>query len=151
MTDPRAATASATRTAACANERVDREHAGNLRVRDAMVTAPKALPADVTVGAVRALFDNPHVVTALLVDCERFVGAIRRDELPEPDALADDAPARALAVRRVPAIEPDAPLTEALAVLDARGENRLVVLEPDGERLCGLLCLTRDRHGFCQS
>lgn len=148
MTDPRAATTSATPTAACANERVDREHAVNLRVRDAMVTAPKALPADVTVGSVRATFENPHVVTALLVDGERFVGAIRRDELP--DALSDDAAARALAVR-VATIEPDAPLTEALAVLDRRGENRLVVLDRDGDRLCGLLCLTSDRQGFCQS
>ena len=149
MTDPRAATTSATPTAACANERVGREHATDLRVRDAMVTAPKAMSADVTVGAVRALLHNPHVVTALLVDGEHFVGAIRRDELP--DAFSDDAPARALAVRRVPTIDPDAPLTEALAVLDARGENRLVVLDPDDDRLCGLLCLTSDRQGFCQS
>jgi CBS domain-containing protein len=136
-------------TAACANERVGREHAADLRVRDAMVARPKTLPADATVGTLRALFANPHVTTALLVDSERFVGAIDRAQLP--DGIPDDAPARALAVDRVPTIGPDAPLSEAFVVLDALGENRLVVLDPDGDRLRGLLCLTRDRRGFCQS
>ena len=45
----------------------------------------------------------------------------------------------------------DAPLPEATRGLDARGERRLVVLDPDGRTLRGLLCLTSDRSGFCQS
>ena len=48
-------------------------------------------------------------------------------------------------------IDPDAPLTEALAVLDEHAERRLVVLDRDGGTLRGLLCLSSDRNGFCQS
>ena len=59
--------------------------------------------------------------------------------------------ARALARRDVATIDPDAPLGEALAVLDADAEGRLVVLDPDGRTLRGLLCLTRDRTGFCRN
>jgi hypothetical protein len=51
----------------------------------------------------------------------------------------------------VPTTEPDAPLTDALAVLDAHNERRLVVVDPDQRHLRGLLCLTVDRLGFCQS
>ena len=40
---------------------------------------------------------------------------------------------------------------EALAVLDDDAEGRLVVLDPDGRTLRGLLCLTGDRTGFCRS
>ena len=45
----------------CDNERVDRDQATTRRVRDAMVTRPKTIPADATVGTLRALFEDPHV------------------------------------------------------------------------------------------
>lgn len=138
-----------TADAACANDSVGRENAARLRVRDAMVSRPKTVPADATVEDLRAMFANPHVRTALLVEGSRFVGVVHRDQLD--DRIAGDSPAHALASRDVPTTDPDAPLSEAIAVLDARDEHRLVVLDPDGEQLCGLLCLTRDRNGFCQS
>jgi CBS domain-containing protein len=134
---------------ACGNERVHRDVAEALRVRDAMVSSPKTTPADSTVADLRAVFANPHVVTALLVDGPDFAGVVHRDALPS-DA-PDDQPARALARRDVATIDPDAPLTAALTELDDRAEVRLVVLDPDGHTLRGLLCLTRDRNGFCQS
>lgn len=134
---------------ACSNERVSRENAELLRVRDAMVSAPKTVPADATARDLRAMFANPHVRTALVVDGPRFVGIVQRDELG--DRIADDYPVRALASGDVPTTEPDAPLVDALTILDAHDERRLVVLDPDGERLVGLLCLTSDRQGFCQS
>lgn len=133
----------------CRNESVDRRDAPGLRVRDAMVTSPKTVPAQATVRDLRATFVNPHVVTALLVDGTRFVGVVHRMQLD--DQLGDEQPAAALARRDVPTIEPEAPLADALAILDADDERRLVVLDPDGDRLRGLLCLTRDRGGFCQS
>jgi CBS domain-containing protein len=133
----------------CKNERVERAGAGALRVRDAMVAKPKTLPAAATVDDLRRLFTNGHVVTALLVDGDRFAGAIDRDELP---ADADGRrPARELARVDVATIGPDAPLSEALSHLDERGERRLVVVDEDGLTLRGLLCLTSDRDGFCQS
>ena len=67
------------------------------------------------------------------------------------DDTPDERPARALARRDVATIDADAPLAQALAVLDAGAERRLVVLDRDGRTLRGLLCLTGDRSGFCQS
>ncbi len=140
---------SSTPTEVCKNERVGRDNAPGLRVRDAMVASPKTVPADATAANLRALFANPHVVTALLVDGPRFVGVVHRSELSSEVAGAH--PARELARVDVPTIEPDAPLTDALALLDSRDERRLVVIDPEHRRLRGLLCLTSDRLGFCQS
>jgi len=133
----------------CSNPKVDRDDATTTRVRDAMVASPKTMPAQGTVADLRAMFANSHVVTALLVDGEEFAGLVHRDALSGD--MPDDRPAAALARRDVPTIEPDAPLADAVRVLDAQGDRRLVVLDPDGRTLRGLLCLTRDRSGFCQS
>jgi len=51
----------------------------------------------------------------------------------------------------VATIDADAPLAQALAVLDTGAERRLVVLDRGGRTPRGLLCLTSDRSGFCQS
>lgn len=133
----------------CDNPRVGREAADARRVGDAMVSTPKAMAANGTVADLRSMFANPHVRTALLVDGAEFAGAVRRDEVT--DDLADDLPARQLARRDVPTIEPEAPLSEAVRLLDAAGDRRLVVLDADGRTLRGLLCLSSDRSGFCQS
>jgi CBS domain-containing protein len=131
----------------CTNERVGRD--GAALVRDAMVGRPKTLPAGASVDDLRALFANPHVRTALLVDGDRFAGAVERDDVP---ASADGTgPARALATMPAATVEPDTPLAEAQAILDADANHRLVVLDADGATLRGLLCLTTDRTGFCQS
>jgi predicted transcriptional regulator len=134
---------------ACHNQRVGRENAAALHVRDAMVAAPKTVSADATVRDLRTMFSNPHVRTALIVDGTRFVGVVQRAQVQ--DVISDEHPARELAVRDVPTVEPDTPLTDALTMLDSRDERRLVVLDADGDRLRGLLCLTSDRRGFCQS
>lgn len=133
----------------CTNEQVTRADAPSLCVRDAMITAPKVTPAAGSVADLRALFANSHVATALLVNGPEFVGVVHRDALPG-DAR-DEQPARDFARRDVPTTRADAPLSEALRGLDERGERRLVVLEADDRTLRGLLCLTRDRNGFCQS
>lgn len=95
------------------------------------------------------LFASSHVTTALLVDGTRFVGCVERDQVT--DALAGDAPAYALATRQILTVEPDTPLTDALSMLDAQGDRRMVVLDSAGSQLRGLLCLTVDRRGFCKS
>jgi len=132
----------------CDNESVARANADGLRVSDAMLTNPKTIPVDGTVADLRALFANPHVLTALIVDGSRFVGVVHRNALPARD---DDQPLRALARRDVATIAPDAPLSEAFGQLDRLGERRLVVLQPGADELRGLLCLTADGSGFCQS
>jgi hypothetical protein len=40
-------------------------------------------------------------------------------------------------------------MADALAMLGTRGENRLLVLEDDGETIAGLLCLDQAGTGFC--
>lgn len=132
----------------CDKDSLSRANADGLLVSDAMNSAPKTTPGDATVGDLRALFANHHVLTALLVDGPRLVGVVHRDSLPDGE---DERPARDLARGDVPRISPDAPLVEALARLDRLGERRLVVLESGGDQLRGLLCLTADRNGFCQS
>ena len=132
-----------------ADEQVTRANADSLRVRDAMLRTPKTTPAAARVGDLRTLFANSRVATALLVDGAEFVGVVDRDALP--DDARDAQPARELARRDVPTIDPDAPLTDALRGLDERDERRLVVLDGDGRTLRGLLCLSRDRNGFCRS
>ena len=133
----------------CTNERVTRDAVQGARVRDAMVASPKTMPADGTVADLRATFANSHVVSALLVDGREFVGLVDRDSVR--DETPDGQAARSLLRRDVATIDPNAPLTEALAVLDEHAERRLVVLDRDGRTLRGLLCLTSNRNGFCQS
>jgi len=127
--------------------RIARGEAQARLVRDVMVRRPKTMPADSSVADVRAQFQNPSVQTALLADGGRFAGAIGRDDLP--DAAAGDEAASAYARRDVPMVGPDAAMPEALAVMEERGEHRLVVLDGDGETLVGLLCLDRTGTSFC--
>jgi CBS domain-containing protein len=130
-------------TGACGNPAIPIED-GEL-VRDVMVRRPKTLPADSSVGDLRRLFSNAHVMTALLVDGDAFAGAVDRHSVP--DDSADDSPARSLATSG-DVIGPDAPMADAVARLEERGTDRLIVL--DGPNLVGLVCLTKDRDGFCR-
>jgi CBS domain-containing protein len=124
---------------------VDRDEATDLPVRDVMVRRPKTLPSDATVADLRALFANPRMQCALLADGGRLVAAIAPAELP--DTAGDAEPARAYARPDIPTLGPDASMAEAIALLEARGDFRLVVLE--GDELAGLLCLDHKRTTFC--
>jgi CBS domain-containing protein len=117
-------------------------------VGDVMSARPKTLPADASVGDLRRLFENMHVISALLVDGTAFAGAVHRDGVPAdaPDTMA----ARQLARRDVPTARRDTPVTEAMAQLDSTGAFRAVVLDDDGVTLVGLVCLDQPRTGFCQ-
>jgi predicted transcriptional regulator len=131
----------------CANPKVSVADAE--RVRDVMVSRPKTLPADASVADLRAMFANPSVLTALLVDGDRFAGAVERDDLPA--GASDVQRADEFASRDVITIELDASTADAVARLDRDGDRRLIVLDTDGATLRGLLCLAADRTGFCQS
>jgi CBS domain-containing protein len=130
-------------TGACGNSAIPIQE--DLLVREVMVRRPKTLPASATAGDLRRLFSNAHVMTALLVDGDSFVGAVDRHALPSD--LPDTAAARDVATSG-DVIAPDAPMASAVAELEARGTDRLVVLE--GSNLVGLVCLTKDRDGFCR-
>jgi predicted transcriptional regulator len=128
---------------------VGRDEAAARRVSDVMVRRPKTLPADASVAELREHFTNPRVQTALLADEGRFAGAIAPSELPA-DAPPTGA-ARDYARLDVPTMAPDATMADALALMDSRGDHRLVVLdgEGDGATLVGLLCLDRTGASFC--
>ncbi len=115
---------------------------------DVMLSRPKTLAADASVADVRVFFENPHVMTALLVDDGEFRGAIDRGALPA-DA-PDDAGALEYAAPEPPTIPPDAGVYDALAALGGLESRRLVVLEPGGAKLLGLVCLNTRGTAFCK-
>lgn len=133
----------------CRNERVPRGFVGDLCVRDMMVKSPKTVPDRRQRRRSASSVRYPHILTALLVDGQEFAGVIERDGVPAE--ASDKHCGRDRACRDVATIESDAPMVVALRRLDERSERRLVVLDPDGRTLRGLLCLTSDRDGFCQS
>jgi CBS domain-containing protein len=133
--------------ASCDRAQITRDDAAPQLVRDVMLTRPKTLSGRATAAEARAFFDNPKVVSALVADGDRFVGLLERSDLPS--LLAGSTPIRTFARREIATITPDLPVTDAMEILDARGLSRLVVLDADGQTLVGLLCLDRQRAGFC--
>ena len=129
------------------NGKLARAEAQEMLVRDVMVRRPKTMAAASTVAQLRAHFENPRVRTALLADDGRFAGAIAPEELP--DTAAGGEPARAYAAADVPTVGPDLPMADALALMERRGDHRLVVVAEDGETLVGLLCLDKTGTSFC--
>ena len=114
-------------------------------VVEAMITNPKTLTSDVTVGAVRDAFANEHVHMVLLADAGILRGTLLRQDV---EGAHDDDPARLLAVLAGRTIHPAASADVALRALVASDARRLAVVDADGV-LVGLLCLKRRRTGFC--
>jgi predicted transcriptional regulator len=117
-------------------------------VGEVMIRRPKTLRVECTVAELREQFENPHVRAALLVDGERFAGLVYPDDVPTTTSAS--AAAVTYARRDVPTIRADADVADALAVMDSRGERRLVVLDADGVTLSGLLCLDKTSASFCR-
>jgi len=118
-----------------------------MTVEEVMIRAPKTLPADALLSDVRQMFERPSIRSVLLADGERFAGVIERDGLPAE--VPDDAPARPYADLDVLTVTPTMPMRDAVPLLDARDEPRLVVLDEDGVTLRGLLCGNTTATGFC--
>jgi CBS domain-containing protein len=116
------------------------------RVRDAMVTIPKIHGMDTSLEDIRSLFEDDHVHMALIVAEGRLITTIERSDLLEP--LPGSTPADQVGTLVGRTISPDRPLDEATAALERSGGRRLAVADGSGE-LLGLLCLKRDRSGFC--
>lgn len=124
-----------------------REQAVDMLVADVMIPNPKTLPASALVGDVRGVFEKKNVRTVLLAEDGVFRGAIERDGLPA--TATDDDPALRFADAEPLSTTPGTPMRDALALLDGRGEPRLVVLDEDGVTLRGLLCADTAGTGFC--
>ena len=124
-----------------------REQAVDMLVGDVMIPNPKTLPASALVGDVRGVLEKKNVRTVLLAENGVFRGAIERDGLPA--TATDDDPALRFADAEPLSTTPGTPMRDALALLDGRGEPRLVVLDEDGVTLRGLLCADTAGTGFC--
>ncbi len=114
-------------------------------VRDQMITSPKTLPSDATVGRVREAFGNDHVHLVLLTEGTMLRGTLLRKDLA---GAPDDASALAIATLDGRTIGPSAAMEQARQVLAATEARRLAVIDREGA-LLGLLCLKRRRTGFC--
>jgi CBS domain containing-hemolysin-like protein len=124
-------------------------------VGEVMVTRPKSLPGDATVGEVMDVFDDDHVHMVLLVEggilrgtLERpdLTAALRSDSAPERHSMGRPAlPLASLSGRTVPSTMP---VLTAWELLLARRSRRSAVVDERGA-LLGLLCLKRRLTGFC--
>jgi CBS-domain-containing membrane protein len=103
-------------------------------------------PASATVGELREYFEGStsHKL-AVVVDGQRFVGAVTPATLPEeaPDTAA--AGEYALRGRTVP---PEAPAAEARDIALDEPSARLPVVGED-DTLVGVVAITTRRDGFC--
>jgi CBS domain-containing protein len=131
----------------CGNVKVAVDDAVEQTVADVMIKRPKTLPVTASVADVRRLFENGSVQTGLLVDDGRFRAAIERQDVPH--SATDDAAAIDFAVTPIARVRPATPMRDAIALLDAESTRRLVVVDEDGETLCGLVALNSSRSGFC--
>src|SRR6059036_202679 len=112
------------------DRRIPRDDAVGMTVGELMIAKPKTLPSGSRVADVRHAFENPSVRTVLLADGDAFRGAIERELLP-PEALADEQALTYADTDPVTA-SPSLPVPEAIELLDARAEPRLIVLDDDG-------------------
>jgi CBS domain-containing protein len=127
--------------------RVSLEEVIEKTVGEVMIRAPKTLPGAATVGDVRRGFERSSVRTVLLTEGHRFVGAIERAGLP---ADAPDSAAASGYVELQPLLAtPRMPISEAIKLLEGRGEPRLIIVDEDGFTLRGLLCASGGATGFC--
>jgi CBS domain-containing protein len=116
-------------------------------VADAMVTIPKTHPPDVTLDAIRKLFEDDHVRLVLIVAGDRrLVTTIEREDILT--AWSSSARVATLGTLAGRTARPFDSLAPAVAKLERQRGCRLAVIDDDG-RLMGLLCLKRDRAGFC--
>ena len=112
-------------------------------VSDVMLREPKTLSAGVTVAEARQALEHASVKVLLLVDGDRFGGALTSI----PAGADADGEALAFADDSVVIVRPDTPVSEALERLEERSSGRMIVLE--GDRLVGLVCLASDGERFC--
>lgn len=115
--------------------------------RDLALLRPKVKGAHVTIGEVRAQFEDDHVHMVLLVDhAGRLLGTCVRTDLP-PNGR-DDARALEHAVMEGRTVDEDEPMANVWTRLGRQGVRRLAVVQREGT-LVGLICLNRRLTQFC--
>lgn len=113
----------------------------------ALAVTGKELQLDSTVATARRLLAARAVKVLAVLDGRRYAGAVDEDTLA--GAAASDPVRRLLAEDLAPVVTAETPAAEALAVLDAHGGTRLVVVDTDGATYVGVVCLRGDRRRLC--
>jgi CBS-domain-containing membrane protein len=111
-----------------------------------MVTIPKTNGIGISLDDIRSLFEDDHVHMALIVAERRLITTIERSDLVVP--FPGSTPAHHVGTLVGRTVSPDRPLDEVTAALKRSGRRRLAVVDGAGG-LLGLLCLKRDRSGYC--
>jgi CBS domain-containing protein len=114
-------------------------------VAEVMLRHPRVHAPSTTVAEVRAMFADEHIHCALVVDADRLLGVIERDDLV---TACDRSVAVGLGRLTGRTIAPEAELAAVHQRMVAEHVRRLAVIDDRG-RLLGLLCLNRKGRGFC--
>ena len=118
----------------------------SLTVSDVMITAPKTHPHDAAVSTIREAFEDDHVHMILLTRDGLLLGTLVRDDIPAH--VPADWPALTLATLHGRTITPTDSLDDVWLRLETSGSRRIAVVD-DLNTLLGLVCLKRNRTGFC--
>jgi CBS domain-containing protein len=122
------------------------DEATALTVADVVHRKFSALPADATVGAVRAWFAaSTSRRMAFLADDERYAGSLTPADVA--GELDPSRPASDLA-HEGPTVLPDAPASEGEQLALRTEARRVPVVDRDG-RLIGVVSVTEDLQAFC--
>jgi CBS domain-containing protein len=111
-------------------------------VSDVMLRDPRTIPPDTPVDDVRETFANPSVKLLVVADGERYLGTVGPDDLPASGTIAQAVFADGQS------LPPDAPVTEAMRIMEETASSRIPVVDGDG-RLQGLVCFNKGRTAFC--
>ncbi|SDO40856.1 CBS domain-containing protein [Klenkia soli] len=114
-------------------------------VRRALLAHPRTSPPGTSVAQAWAFFADDHVHALLVVDGDRLLAVVERDDLV---GAAPTAPVELLGRLGDRTVDPAADLGRTHDRLLAEGRRRLAVVDGDGV-LLGLLCLKRSGRGFC--
>ncbi len=118
-------------------------------VAGAMVTVPKTHGPETSLNEIRSFFEDQHVHMALIVGPDgRLITTIERSDLD--NSRADSTPVLQLGTLAGRTIGPTRSIEDATSRLSAEQGRRLAVID-DAGRLLGLLCLKRDRTGYCSN
>lgn len=118
---------------------------GDATVGSAMVRRPKTCAVDTSVALVREQFRDDHVHAVLVVDGERLISVVERDDLT---AVRPGVPACETGMLTGRTVGPEADLADTWAAMGAAPRRRLAVVDARNV-LLGLLCLKRTARGFC--
>ena len=117
------------------------------QVADVMVTCSKTHGIESGLQEIRAFFEDDHVHMALIVTGDgRLVTTIERSDLAA--ITSSSLPLKELGTLIGRTVGPSDDLDAATVAPWAEGRRRLAVVDDFG-RLLGLLCLKRDRTGYC--